>query len=459
MVSNLILCAAISLCGAIMAGRLPAAAEPKPRLLVLTDIGGDPDDQQSMIRLMVYANEFNIEGLIATASGTPGELKRKITRPDLIREIVEAYGQVRDNLAQHADGYPTADELLTKIKSGNPQRGLEAIGEGHDTEGSCWILSVVDKPDPHPVNIVIWGGQTDLAQALWRVRADRGNHGLEQFIKRLRIYDIGDQDRIASWIWQEFPGLFYILAKAPEGRDKREAIYRGMYLGGDESLTSREWMETHIRQGHGFLGTLYPTRTWTAPNPHSAIKEGDTPSWFYFLPNGLNDPEHPEWGGWGGRFQRSQGRLYRDAQDTVGSVTHARAAVWRWRDIFQRDFQARMDWCVKSPYEANHPPVAVCDADPTRRVICRTIRAGERITLSAAGSHDPDGHGLSYRWWIYYEAGTYSGNVSLHDSETEQVQVEVPKDAAGQTIHVILEVTDDGSPPLTSLRRIVLEVL
>ena len=50
----------------------------RPRLVVLTDIGGDPDDTQSMIRLMTYSNEFEIEGLIASASGTPGELKRKI---------------------------------------------------------------------------------------------------------------------------------------------------------------------------------------------------------------------------------------------------------------------------------------------------------------------------------------------------------------------------------------------
>ena len=81
-----------------------AFAGERPRLLVLTDIGGDPDDQQSMVRLMVYANEFNLEGLVASASGTPGQLKTSVTRPDLIREIVGAYGKVRPNLAQHGDG-------------------------------------------------------------------------------------------------------------------------------------------------------------------------------------------------------------------------------------------------------------------------------------------------------------------------------------------------------------------
>ncbi len=276
----------------------PDAAEPpqtKPRLLVLTDIGGDPDDQQSLVRLMLYANEFEIEGLIASASGTPGELKKAITQPQLIREIVRAYGQVYGNLSHHAAGYPTSEELLKRIKSGNPQRGRLAIGADHDTEGSRWITRMADRPDPRPLNIAIWGGQTDLAQALWRVREDRGQTGLRAFWKKIRVYDIANQDGIADWMQKEFftPETHYILSKARGGQDKREAAFRGMYLGGDESLVSRDWMETNIRNDHGPLGKLYPPRTWTAPNPHSAIKEGDTPSWFYFLPNGLSDPDHP----------------------------------------------------------------------------------------------------------------------------------------------------------------------
>lgn len=436
-----------------------AADEQKPRLVVLTDIGGDPDDQQSMIRLMVYSNEFEIEGLIASASGTPGELKEAIVKPQLIYEIVEAYGRVRGNLVQHADGYPTAEHLQARIKSGNPQRGLEAIGDGHDTDGSRWIIQVVDQDDPRPVNITIWGGQTDLAQALWRVRADRGEAGLKQFIQRIGIYDIGDQDRIVGWIWAEFPGLFYVLGQAAQGRDKREAVYRGMYLGGDQSLTSRDWMETNIRQGHGPLGALYPTRTWTAPNPHSAIKEGDTPSWFYFLPNGLNAPDHPEWGGWGGRFVAAKDRIYRDAQDSVAGVRDGRSTVWRWRDAFQRDFQARMDWCVKPRSKANHPPVAFCDGDGdgTRAVLTRRARPGGTISLSAAGSRDPDGHALTYRWWIYPEAGIYRGTPTIDAADSPQVNVRLLPEAAGD-LHIILEVTDNGQPPLTSYRRAAIEV-
>ncbi len=434
-----------------------AAAERRPRLVVLTDIGGDPDDQQSMLRLMIYSNEFEIEGLIASASGTPGELKQAITKPELIREIVDAYGQVRDNLARHADGYPTAEQLEARIKSGNPQRGLDAIGDGHDTEGSRWIISVVDRDDPRPVNIAIWGGQTDLAQALWRVRADRGAVALAEFIRRIRIYDIGDQDRIVEWIWAEFPKLFYVLGQAAKGRDKREAVYRGMYLGGDESLTSRAWIETNIRQGHGPLGALYPTRTWTAPNPHSAIKEGDTPSWFYFLPNGLNVPDHPEWGGWGGRFVSTRDRLYRDAQDRVGDVRDGRSTVGRWRDAFQRDFQARMDWCVKPRNEANHSPIAVCEGDGTRAVLTKHAGSGSTIRLSAAGSSDPDRDELTYRWWIYPEAGSCRGTPTIKGANSQHASVGLPQNATGD-LHVILEVTDRGQPALTSFRRVVIKV-
>src|SRR5262249_35614083 len=144
-----------------------AFASEKPRLLVLTDMGADPDDQQSMVRLLLYANEFDIEGLIATSAGTTGKREQHVTHPEVVRELVAAYGQVRPNLVKHAAGYPSAEELLGKIKVGSSERGREAIGEGRDTEASKWIIDIVDKRDPRPLCISIWGGQTDLAQALW----------------------------------------------------------------------------------------------------------------------------------------------------------------------------------------------------------------------------------------------------------------------------------------------------
>lgn len=324
---------------------LPLVAADRPRLLVLTDIGGDPDDQQAMVRLMVYSNEFQIEGLVASASGTPGELREAVTKPELIREIVNAYGQVRPNLAKHADGWPAADDLLKRIKSGNPHRGRDHIGAAHDTEGSRWIMRCVDASRiERPLNVAIWGGQTDLAQALWRVKNDRGAVGLMTFAARLRVYDISDQDKMAAWMRQEFPGMFYILAQAPQNADKRTGTYRGMYLTGDESLTSHAWVEKNILS-KGPLGALYPTKTWTAPNPHGCMKEGDTPSWFFFLPLGGNNPADPTKPGWGGQFRREPDGWYRDLPADNGQ--DPRQTVSRWRPAFQADFAQRMAWCME----------------------------------------------------------------------------------------------------------------
>jgi hypothetical protein len=439
---------------------VPAVAD-KPRLLVLTDMGADPDDQQSMVRLLLHANEFEIEGLIATSAGTTGKREQHVTHPELIRELIAAYGGVRWNLLKHAAGYPTAEELLAKIRVGSSRRGREAFGEGRDTEASQWIIDVVDKPDSRPLCVSIWGGQTDLAQALWRMKQDRGEHGLKEFASRLRIYDVADQDGLASWIQEqtEVVGIAhptYVQAGAPAGRDKREGVFRGMYLGGDESLVSREWMETNIRQNHGPLGALYPPKTWTAPNPDSAIKEGDSPAWLYFLPHGLNDIHHPEWGGFGGRFERGTDGVYRDARDTVGNVNDARATVWRWRSAVQADFAARLDWCVADQFEkANHAPVAVINGDTTRDVVELATKSGTQVTLSAAESSDPDSNNLNYRWFVYREAGSEAEVVKLSSDNGSTTTFEMPANLLAGPVHVVLEVRDDGTPLLSAFRRVV----
>jgi hypothetical protein len=282
---------------------------------------------------------------------------------------------------------------------------------------------------------------------------------LKKFITKIRVHDIDDQDHIVEWIWEEFPGLFYVLSKAPRGRDKREGAYRGMYLGGDESLASREWMQNNIRQNHGPLGALYPTRTWTAPNPHSAIKEGDTPSWLYFLPHGLNDPDRPEWGGWGGRFERNRDRIYTNAIDAVNGAADARATVWRWRPAFQADFQARLDWCVaKSFGKASHAPIAVLNGDSSRRILRLQGKSGDTLRLSAGGSRDPNGKNVIASWFVYPEAGTYRGDVVLSATNTLNSSFVVPNTDALRTIHIILEVRTDGEPAVFAFRRAIVEV-
>jgi hypothetical protein len=323
------------------------AAAERPRLAVLTDIGGDPDDQQSLIRLMLHANELEIEALIATAMTSHHfDAGKPVTRPELIRGIVEAYGQVLPNLRRHADGWPSAGELLARVHSGNPRKGRSVIGEGHDTAGSRQLVARIDAGTPErPLNIAIWGGQTDLFQALWRVRNGRDAEGWRVFASKFRVYDINDQDGLADGMRAEFPGLFYILAKAPEGVDKREGIYRGMYLTGDESLTSRDWVERHVLSS-GPLGALYPTRTHTAPNRHGCLKEGDTPSWFFFLPQGGNDPADPSRAGWGGQFRREADGWWRDVPKRDGF--DPRTVISRHRPAFQEEFAKRLRWCLPS---------------------------------------------------------------------------------------------------------------
>lgn len=222
-------------------------AAEKPRLAVLTDIGGDPDDQQAMVRLMVYANEFRIEALIATSAGVRGQLKEPVIRPDLIKDTIHAYSEVMPNLMRHAEGWPEKEALLECVKAGNKHRERAYIGEGHDTEASAFLLRRIDAGKAgDPLNIAVWGGQTDLAQVLWKVKKERGEEGFKAFAKKFRVYDIDDQDGIAGWMRSEFPGMYYILSKAPEGADKRTGTYRGIYLTGDESLTSAKWIGEHV---------------------------------------------------------------------------------------------------------------------------------------------------------------------------------------------------------------------
>lgn len=312
-----------------------------PRLCVTTDIGGDPDDTQSLVRLMLYVNHFDVQCLIASSSGVPGQLSLPATRTDLIRQVVDAYAKVRPNLMRHEKGWPTAGDLTAKIKTGNRLRGVDNVGEGHDTEASRWIIQKVDLSSPlDPLDVAIWGGQTDLAQALWRVKHDRTPKQFQEFLRRLRVYEIGDQDHLNDWLHAEAPGLYMIDSMAPAGQDQRDSTYRGMYLGGDESLTSDQWL---VKNGFdvSVLGRIYPRKAWTEPNPYSTMKEGDTPSWFFFLSKGHNDPNDPSKPGWGGQYKKMKDGWWHDL------AHHPRSTVYRWRPEFQVDFARRMHWTIR----------------------------------------------------------------------------------------------------------------
>ena len=280
-------------------------AEEKPRIIVISDIGGDPDDQQSMIRLMLYSNEFDIEGLIASSRGLNGH----DTKPNLIRQIIQAYGQVRNNLVANQDGYPTALSLMQKVKTGNPMPGLQSVRNGVDTEASEHIIKVIDSSDTRPVWFTIWGGFTDLAHALWKIRNTRSESEIQAFINKIRIYAIGDQDGTGRYIQDTFPNIFFIHAyttSAPSYLGVPRGMYQntsgGKRLVKDINLVSSNWIKNYVSTGHGPLGALYPQNALQTPASTYGVKEGDTPSFLYLLSSnlGLSDINEPSWGrlGW-----------------------------------------------------------------------------------------------------------------------------------------------------------------
>lgn len=434
------------------------SSEVRPRLVVLTDISSlvageaEPDDGQSLVRLMLYSNDFDIEGLVASSNLGHGQK----VRPELIRRVVDAYGEVRPNLLLHDTRYPPAEALRDGIKAGQPAAGpkvpvTESVGEGKDTEASEWIIRIVDKPDPRPVRVVVWGGSADLAQALWKVRATRGPDELTRFVAKLRVHAIGDQDSTGPWIRAEFPGLSTITQRR---------AYRGMYRGGDTTLASSAWVRKNVH-GHGPLGDLYPDYNggdiWSSTlGQVRGIKEGDSPSFLSLVPNGLGEVGCPGLGSWGGRFEGEGGRLT-DVPDTDLDTSNdpdpRMSSVYRWRAAFQADFAARLDWCVRPYAEANHPPHVRIAGDREREV-----KPGDVVNLDAAGSTDPDGDGLDFSWSVYPATPAMSRRVVIKGKDTKNPRIAFAPELAGRSVPILLSVTDRGEPRLTRYGRILLKV-
>jgi hypothetical protein len=463
----------------------PTIAQPiKPRLIVISDIGNEPDDQMSLVRLLLYANELDIEGLIASTS----TWQKAKTSPEVMRQVIAAYGKVRPTLLLHAQGWPTEAALDALVTSGQPGYGLAAVGLDKLSEGAKAIIAAADHDDPRPLWISVWGGANTLAQALTHVRATRPPDALARLVARLRVYSISDQDDAGPWIRREFPGLFYTVKPSlPDGADYAGATWTGIsgdaYYrngdGADASLVTNEWLDRNIRS-KGPLGAAYPRYLF--------IMEGDTPAFLGLIPNGLNAPGTPNWGGWGGRYllrqpygetrpiwtQGGDSFTRVTSADTVDGHTSDQATIWRWRAAYQNDFAARMDWTVKDFAHANHPPVIEIRGYDAAQPIQISARVGDRLTLDANASHDPDGDRLTYRWFHYAEAGAGEG-VNLADitaQSNNKVRVAITAKApcrkmwldgfvpckGSGTAHIILAVTDGGKPALTRYARIILTV-
>jgi len=294
--------------GVAAAGQAPAAFDAiaqridpyveRSRVVVMTDIANEPDDQMSMVRFLVYANQYDVEGLIASTS----TWMRNKVRPDVIETLLDAYAQVQPKLSAHEEGFPAADALRKLVASGQPGFGMAAVGTGKTSPGSTLILRAADTADPRPIWVLAWGGANTLAQALSDARASRTPEQLETLIAKLRVYAISDQDDAGPWIRKEFPSLHYIARPSPpDGAEYYLATWTGISgdrfyknaPGADFTTFEDAWVTEHIRS-KGPLGKLYPFPC--------CIHEGDTPAFLGLINNGLASFMSPTYGGWGGRY-------------------------------------------------------------------------------------------------------------------------------------------------------------
>lgn len=468
--------------------------QAKPRVFVLTDIGNEPDDQMSLTHFLLYANEMNVEGLVATTS----TWQREKVHTDMIELVLGHYGEVQPNLIKHAAGFPTQSQLAAVVAPGVAGYGLAATGAGKHTAGSDLLVKAIEKSTDasQPLYINLWGGANTLAQALKDLRAKHPASTVNALTQNLVVYAISDQDDSGFWVRENYPHITWIGDPSSQnGEDYARATWTGIsgdrYYrnapGADFMTVSQHWLDDNIRSkgpmGKGYLQYLF-------------IMEGDTPAFLGLIRNGLNSERNPGWGGWGGRyivrqpqhetrpFWSSGGDFYPgnpNAADTVTGIdgqqyTSNQATIWRWREAFQHDFAARMDWGIKDYAAANHNPQVVVNGDSGQEALFLNASVGETLNISAEGSKDPDGNQLSYRWFLYPEAGSASSlPVAVNDvqgrrgednlqapavlalSEAAQSHAKVKALRTG-TEHLILAVTDNGTPSLTSYRRLIINV-
>ncbi len=450
-----------------------AKAQEKLRVCVCTDISNEPDDQQSLVRFLLYSNDFDVEGLIASTSAW----KRNNPDTPAIHSVIDGYAQVRDNLLVHSPDYPTADYLHSITKTGVNGFSMTAVPGQLDNEGLNHIISIVDDPDPRPVYILSWGGSNNLGGAVYKVKQTRTQAEAEAFVSKIRGYEIGIQDDGQAYVSHHFPNAKLISSEPQwKGISRTTPAFNAWpeSWGGDESFCTHQWHYDHI-QSHGPLGSKYPNAVY--------LWEGDTPSFLWLIPNGMSMPEYPHYGGWGGRFGKQKELnvptghpdvmtelnkqkdywLFHDAADTwyyAGGNkwynNNVYCTIFRWRDAFEWDFAARMDWTITSNYGgANHQPVPAFVGD-----LIQDVAADDVVTLSAAGSTDPDGNNLSYNWIYYREPGSYNGDISINNAGNQTASFTVPSDATpGTEIHIILSVKDNGNPPLTRYKRAIFNVV
>ena len=419
------------------------AADERPRIIIETDAGGDPDDEQSLIRFLLYSNDLDVEGIISNRPHTrrPENKNSENTGLGVVRRLVKAYGECYPNLVQHDARYPKADVLLART----------VVGYDDSEAAVKLITAAVDRDDPRPVWYADWGTEhegvavNNLKRALDRVLTERGSRGYAAFKCKLRVICHGNIfGEHTTKLDPPFPLLLDTFRPAVDGKRWYHRFSALTATAGGFDL------KRDALTGHGPLGAMYPTNT-THPQ-----KEGDTMTFLYLIPTGLSDSEHPGWGSWAGRYGLNpdfNGRpcFWANQADTWQGATHRDMTVRRWAEAIQNDFRARLEWCVRPLAEASHPPRVVVNGVEGTGLIRLVPYVGTTVTLDPHGSRCQDGSPLKIESFVYPEVGTYSSQVRVDGST-----VHIPTDAAGKEIHVIVAATGGRTVKLTRYRRVVI---
>ena len=443
-----------------------AQGELKPRLVVCTDIAPadvEPDDMESMVRLMAYADLFEIEALITTVGWNCDPYPEEWAQ--YLQRVIEAYRNDVPKLMKRSEqteflpidiekksqfiGYwPSADYLKSRAVMGSQRGGIKVIGEGNDSPGSNLLIQLADENDNRPIYVAAWGGANTLAQAIWRVKQTRTTEELKRFVRKFRIYTITDQDMQYSMRMNRAYSSHMWLRK--EFKDDLQFIWDEGTWQEQCDLGKRNWqLHKDNIQGKGALGKEYPTYKWGV--------EGDTPSFLYIMPNGLNDSEDPHQAGWAGYHERS---LCADSltiawtswQDPVRSISIGYKTRFYPDEI--ADFMSRMQWADEG--QGNHNPVVIINGSKSRQPVNIQAKSGEKILIDASKSSDVDGDNLKFRWWQQPEIGKTKVNIT--QSEQSVTTIEIPKEVNGDTVHIVCEVHDDGPFHLVSYRRIIVQI-
>lgn len=438
----------------------------KPRLVVCTDIAPadvEPDDMESMVHLMVYADMFEIEALITSVGWNCDPYPKEWAH--YLQQVIDAYEQDVKNLMKRSKqkkflsldeengcqriGYwPSAEYIRSRAVMGSERGGIKVIGKGNDSPGSDLLIRLADEDDPRPIYVAAWGGANTLAQAIWRVKQTRTAEQLKAFVRKFRVYTITDQDMQYSMRMDRAYSSHQWLRQA--FRDDLQFVWDEGTWQEQCELGKQSWesIQKNI-QGKGALGKVYPNYKWGV--------EGDTPSFLYVMPNGLNDPEDPLQAGWAGYHERglcpdSLTTAWTSWQEPVRSITVGYKR--RFYLVELSDFMSRMQWADKG--EGNHNPIVIVNAHEGPAPLVLQAKAGGSIRLDASQSSDPDGHAVHFLWWQQPEIGT--AKLVIDDAEKSIVNVRIPSDAAGQTLHLICEVSDNGTNNLKSYQRIIIHL-